>query len=376
MDSFASLRMTKVYKHKKINMKKLLLLSLLFFTLPAKALIVNDWNGMCGVYKYDTIYASFEPISYTCAVNTYLPKQTTGCAACPSGFDCDGGTFAYSERYDQGLTPHTITCQSGKFLPANSETCMNCPSGYTCSGGTFSVNRTEYQGLTKNSTYMLGDENGVCASNYGHKIYSVWQAIPYTCASGQFLPAASTTCAACPADYSCSGGTFYFNAKNNQGLSNQTTFTNNLTNVCATNAPHGFIATYEINSYNCATGYYLPADEIECTICPTDSICSGGTYTYNATIDQGIQSCANGTFAPTGSAVCYPHILHVGDSNVYLKSTKQTTPSLNIKIGNDIFYANMTTTQTKMNKDSTHYFRAKTADNIYYYICDDTTCPQ
>ena len=127
---------------------------------------------------------------------------------------------------------------------------------------------------------------------------------------------------------------------------------------------------------DCTAGYYLPANVNECAICPINSVCVGGNYPLSETIDQGIQSCANGTFAPTGSAVCYPHILHVGDSNVYLKSTKQTTPSLNIKIGNDVFYANMTTERTSMNKDSSHYLHVKTADNVHYYVCDDTTCPQ
>ena len=239
-------------------MKKLLLLSLLFFTSPAMAIIVNDGTNMCGVHAYDKMYATYEP-------NTY------------------------------------------------------------------------------------------------------------TCSSGQFLPADALACATCPNDYSCSGGTFYFNAKNNQGLSNQTTFTHNLTNVCAANAPHGFIATYQINSYNCNVGYYLPADGIECVICPMNNICIGGTFTYNETTDQGIEPCPNGYFSPAGSdSVCYPHILHVGDSNIYLRSTKLTTPSLNIKIGNDVFYANMTTERTRMNKDSSHYLHVKTADNVHYYVCDDT----
>ena len=148
------------------------------------------------------------------------------------------------------------------------------------------------------------------------------------------------------------------------------------TTLYATYTPNSKVACEEISGIDCSSGYYLPANVNECTMCPINNVCSGGTYTFNENTDQGIQSCASGTFAPTGSAVCYPHILHVGDSNVYLKSTKQTTPSLNLRIGGDVFYANMITERTRMSKDSSHYLHIKTADNVHYYVCDDTTCPQ
>ena len=136
----------------------------------------------------------------------------------------------------------------------------------------------------------------------------------------------------------------------------------------------GYVSCRNNMDIDCASGQYLPANIDDCTQCPTNSICSGGTYSFNETVSQGIQSCASGTFAPTGSTVCYPHIFHVGDDIVYIKSVKQTTPSLNIQIGNDIFYINMTTTRTRMSKDSTHYFHVDYGGN-HYYVCDDTTCP-
>ena len=138
----------------------------------------------------------------------------------------------------------------------------------------------------------------------------------------------------------------------------------------------GFSAVFEPITYNCAAGYYLPADGIECVICPSNNKCIGGTYTFNETIAQGIELCPNNTpYAPTGSDRCYPYILHVGDNNIYLKSPKQTTPSLNIKLNGDIFYANMTIVPTYMNKDSEHYLKVKYNDTIYH-VCDDTICPQ
>ena len=219
--------------------------------------------------------------------------------------------------------------------------------------------------------------NGCNFNIENQTLFARFEPNEYTCNTGYYLPANATGCIGCLTGYTCTGGTYSFNEKSDQGINLNTPITTNVEQGCgASQTTSLFLARFEPNSHTCSAGYYLPANVDGCTICPANNICTGGTYTFNETTDQGIQSCANGTFAPTGSAVCYPHILHVGDSNVYLKSTKQTTPSLNIKIGNDIFYANMTTTQTKMNKDSTHYFRAKTADNTHYYICDDTTCPQ
>lgn len=204
-----------------------------------------------------------------------------------------------------------------------------------------------------------------------------YEPIEYTCNAGYYLPANHEGCVQCPSIYTCAGGTFSFNKKVSQGIIYSDGVINqNISNMCAVNLPRRLAASFEPNAHTCGAGYYLPAGVDACTLCTVNNICAGGTYSFNETISQGIQSCASGTFAPTGSTVCYPHILHVGNDNIYLKSTKQTTPSLNIRIGNDIFYANMTTTRTRMNKDSTHYFHAKTADNVHYYICDDTTCPQ
>lgn len=243
-------------------MKKIVVLSLLFFTTPSMAIIVNDFNNMCGSDEYDKIYATFEPIEYNCANGYFLPADSLGCVACPSGATCDGGTYAFNETKPQGVV-------------------VTAP-------------------LTQNQT-------GLCSEQYD-----------------------------------------------------------------------SLIANFEPIEYTCNAGYYLPAgndwvtDADGCTICPTNNICSGGTFIFNETTDQGIQSCASGTFSPTGSTVCYPHILHVGDSNIYLRSTKQTMPSLNIQIGENIFYANMTTVPTYMNKDSSHYLHIL-YEGYDYYVCDDTT---
>ena len=53
-------------------------------------------------------------------------------------------------------------------------------------------------------------------------------------------------------------------------------------------------ANFSPNTYTCNSGTYLAADGIECITCPAGSFCPGGTYTYNASAADGINSCPSG----------------------------------------------------------------------------------
>jgi len=82
--------------------------------------------------------------------------------------------------------------------------------------------------------------------------------------------------------------------------------------------------------------------------------------------------CPEGYFAPDNvDNMCFPHVLHIRDELLYMKSEKSTTPSLTIRMGDDTFYANMTTTQTPMTYGSETYLKVRYNGQVYY-VCDDT----
>ena len=225
---------------------------------------------------------------------------------------------------------------------------------------------------------MSNVPNGCSADLKPHTyLRATFERSQYQCNSGDYLPANTDHCVACPEYYNCNGGNFIFNESINQGNKYKTIIDEDITDGCnkvfvrSINNNANITATFIPNEHTCAPGYYLPANVDGCRQCPADNKCIGGTYSFNENINQGIEQCTNG-HAPIGSSACYPHILHIGDDVVYLKSTKLTTPSLNVGMDDGIFYANMTTTPTRMNNTTDHYLKIE-YDGVVYYVCDDTT---
>jgi uncharacterized repeat protein (TIGR02543 family) len=117
------------------------------------------------------------------------------------------------------------------------------------------------------------------------------------------------------------------------------------------------------------------------TVWGTGSTTTGGTSMVIATGTYGnivltanwIVACPENYFVPNDHPeMCFPHRLHVGENMVFMKSDKLTTPSLNVRVGNDVFYANMTTVPTYMSSAYQHYFKTIYNGSVYY-VCDDTT---
>ena len=121
-----------------------------------------------------------------------------------------------------------------------------------------------------------------------------------------------------------------------------------------------------VEQVTCKAGYYLPAHTgtaADCTICPENHYCVGGTFDAYASADQGIDPCTNagtgGYKSPMGSTMANDCgvILHVDGAKLYLHADKATTPSFVTEVNGKKWYGNMTlvtnTCEKTMSPDTT-----------------------
>ena len=211
------------------------------------------------------------------------------------------------------------------------------------------------------------------------RLYATYAPNEHTCAAGYYLPANIDSCVACPAGHTCPGGTYAFNETGNQGINYNFPFSQNINYGCTyplAISNKNFFATYAPNEHTCAPGYYLPANTDGCVICPANSYCPGGTYTFDETTTQGIETCPNSWYAPRGmsSVDQCGRILHIGENVVYLRSVKKTSPSLHVRVDGYTFYGNMTTADVPMNANTNVSMKVQ-FNNETYSIYDDTITP-
>jgi hypothetical protein len=153
------------------------------------------------------------------------------------------------------------------------------------------------------SALYTNDISNGCIPNVIHsfnndaEMTARWIPNSYTCNVNEFLPANIDNCVSCPMGQTCTGGTFDFNETEPQGITYTTPILYNQNNSCVNellkpnNNTSYMVAKFVRNVHTCSAGYYLPANVDGCTQCPANSYCSGGTYTFNETTNQGITPC-------------------------------------------------------------------------------------
>ena len=136
------------------------------------------------------------------------------------------------------------------------------------------------------------------------------------------------------------------------------------------------IPIWEDTIYTCERGYFLPKLSEVCAHCPENSYCPGGEYTYSETADTGLNACPDGLVSPDGMwelAQC-GRKFHVGDVFLYLRTAKQTAHALHFDVNGDgiaDYFANLSTTDVTISKDSTRRMKVKYGD-VLYFVHDDT----
>ena len=231
--------------------------------------------------------------------------------------------------------------------------------------------------LNVNIAYgVIYTENVSNGCVYSANIDALFEPNTHVCSAGYYLPANTDGCVVCPSGVTCGGGTYNFNENRSQGISYAKQMNTDIVHGCDAGLSGAWTALFEPNQHICAPGYYMPANMDGCRLCPADSYCVGGTYTFNETLTQGIVSCASGLFAPSGmweSAQC-GRILHVGDGFVYLRATKKTSPSLHLDLDHDgvaDYFGNMTTLDVPMSRDTQRKLKVR-YDNTTYSVYDDS----
>ena len=102
------------------------------------------------------------------------------------------------------------------------------------------------------NTFAFVNENvpNACGVSFPSNVHARFVPNTYTCNSGYFLPANSTTCVACPNGSTCSGGSFDFNPNSAQGIIYNTNINQNIPNSCSVAFPKDFKAKFVRNTIN------------------------------------------------------------------------------------------------------------------------------
>ena len=201
-------------------------------------------------------------------------------------WSCDAGyVLSYNANNEPVCLADMITCAAGFYLPAGATVCADCIAGGYCPGGEFAFNEDEDQGIT------------VCPTN-------------------KYSGPEAAACSDCRTDngYGNSGDEFTDHA---------------LEASCKTTCLDGqCVATARAACANVGAGGWATGGEVsqgntlECYVCPTGEMTIGHGEGANEAGDCG-------------------RILHIGEDTLYLRADRKTEHTLNFKIGDKVYYANI-----------------------------------
>ena len=212
------------------------------------------------------------------------------------------------------------TTTAKKYVAATGAGETACLAGGYCAGGT-----TVYAGGTVSGRNTTGGMS--------------------VCATDKYSNASAASCTA------CSTSTGYHNSgssvSDHAGVKS-----------CVANCGAGtYVSTSAGACGNVGAGYYMPAHTVKQTETDNRGQCPVGQTTIGyGTGADGAGDCGR--------------IFHASDGTLYLRSTKRTTPSLNVKIGNTTYYGNMSTVERNMSTGTSRKMKFKSGGTTYYMYDD------
>lgn len=288
-----------------------------------------------------------------CTGATYSAGGTaTECAACPTGYASN--TTAGKTAIGQCQA----SCAAGYAVQTANEACKIVASGYQT--GTHTVSYGSKTPTAADSTSPAVGTWYSCLTNYSASgtaaaDHDARSDCKISCGAGTRIASVNATSCTTPS------GNWYVGAHSVAAGSTSSV------SSCLTNYTIGGTAATDHDAasdckISCGGGAYIAkANDTSCTNV------GAGYWAAASTVSQGVASsrtaCASGLTtigygAGADEAGDCGRIMHVGDSKVYLRSTKKTTPSLNVKIGDSTFYGNMSTATKgtlRVKKDTTTY---------------------
>lgn len=321
--------------------------------------------GYCNTTSNPMCYRSVAQ----CPENHYCPGYTTMPLCKDGDYTTEKGKFACgSENTDGGENtgPYTkspamstaatacyLTTTSAKFVKTAKSAEETCTAGGYCPGGV-KVNWGSTGGRTPASAgYYVGGTGatsqtacaaGTYTSTTGQTSCSSAVAGTYTTGCQVTASGASTKTLACTGTSVCATNT-YSSAKASACTACATA--KGYTNSGTTAAAHAELASCKAT---CSGGQYVATAGAGCVNVGTGYYGAGGTVGQNATLARnqcpvGLTTIGYG--AGADEAGDCGRVMHMGENKLYLRSTKKTTPSLNVKVGDTTYYGNMTSGTTK-----------------------------
>ncbi len=302
-----------------------------------------------------------------------------GYTANAAGTACNPNTIALSYRNGGHGTAPTApaSCVYGENV--------NLPAAITATGYTFNKWAVADNNFAANATIVCNSANlGVTSGTA--IITATWTTDSITCAAKKYLPAGATVCVDCIAGGYCPGGTYTYNLNLVQGIT--VCATNTYSNAAAAQCTACLTANGYQNSGDefadhayessckttCAVGQCVATARAACANVGTTGWATGGVVAQGDTLACNV--CQSGT-STCGYGACADEagdcgrVLYVGANKLYLRSDRKTDRTLNVKIGNNIYYANMSPSNLNMSNGVNKSFKIKVG-NAVYSVYDDS----